>query len=251
MSARIYGLHAARAAIEHAPERIRSAWLDAGRRDRRLEELRQRLRELGIPVADTERKRLDRLAGSSQHQGIVLEVTLPRALDDDALAERLARGGSPLFLVLDQVQDPHNLGACLRTCDAVGAAGVIVPKDRSVGLTPTVCKVASGAAETVPLFRVTNLARTLEQMKAAGLWLYGADGNAEQLAFEADLSGPLALVMGAEGRGLRRLTREACDLLIKLPMRGRVESLNLSVAAGVLLYESLRQRLAKTSTREV
>ncbi|BCX88636.1 23S rRNA (guanosine2251-2'-O)-methyltransferase [Methylomarinovum tepidoasis] len=251
MSARIYGLHAARAAIENAPERIRNAWLDAGRRDRRLEELRQRLRALGIPAADTERKRLDRLAGSSQHQGIVLEVTLPRALDDGALAERLERGGSPLFLVLDQVQDPHNLGACLRTCDAVGAAGVIVPRDRSVGLTPTVCKVASGAVETVPLFRVTNLARSLEQMKAAGLWLYGADGNAERLAFEADLSAPLALVMGAEGRGLRRLTRESCDLLIKLPMWGRVESLNLSVAAGVLLYESLRQRLTKTSTQGV
>ena len=244
MSQRLYGLHAARAAIEHAPERIRSAWIASGRRDRKLETLRRQLRELGIAVAETERKRLDRLAGSSHHQGIVLEVTLPRALDDDALAARLAVGDTPLFLVLDQVQDPHNLGACLRTCDAVGAAGVIVPKDGSVGLTPTVCKVASGAAETVPLFRVTNLARTLARLKAAGLWLYGADGGADRSAFETDLSGPVALVMGAEGRGLRRLTREKCDALIKLPMRGRVESLNLSVAAGVLLYESLRQRLA-------
>ncbi len=242
MSRRIYGFHAAAAALRHDPERIRRVWVDGKRRDRRLRELRQRLQELGIPVVETERGRLDRLAGDTHHQGIVLEVILPATGDERTLAERIAGLRKPFFLVLDQVQDPHNLGACLRTCDAVGAHGVIVPKDRSVGLTPTVCKVASGAAETVPLYRVTNLARTLDWLKEAGLWLYGAAGEAQRTAFEVDLSGPLALVVGAEGRGLRRLTRERCDLLIGLPMKGRVESLNLSVAAGVLLYECLRQR---------
>lgn len=241
MSRKIFGLHAARSVLEHAPERVRCAWLDSQRRDARLEELKRMLEEEGIAVEITERKRLDRLAASAHHQGIVMEVVLPPEQGEDALEAVLERGGTPLFLVLDQVQDPHNLGACLRTCDAVGAAGIIVSKDRTVGLTPTVCKVASGAAETVPLFRVTNLARTLERLKKAGLWIAGAAGEATQTAFESDLSGPLAIVVGAEGEGLRRLTRDKCDFLIKLPMYGSVESLNLSVAAGVLLYEALRQ----------
>lgn len=243
MSRKIFGLHAARAALEHAPERIRCAWLDRQRRDARLEELRRLLQEAGIAIQVTARKRLDRLAASGHHQGIVMEVVLPPEQGEDALEAVLDRGGAPpLFLVLDQVQDPHNLGACLRTCDAVGAAGIIVAKDRTVGLTPTVCKVASGAAESVPLFRVTNLARALERLKKAGLWIAGAAGEATQTAFESDLSGPLAIVVGAEGEGLRRLTRDKCDFLIKLPMYGSVASLNLSVAAGVLLYEAIRQR---------
>ncbi|HEB77194.1 MAG TPA: 23S rRNA (guanosine(2251)-2'-O)-methyltransferase RlmB [Methylothermaceae bacterium] len=242
MSRRIYGLHAANAALRYSPERIRRAWVDVQRRDRRLAQVRQQLQELGIPVEAVDRKRLDRLSGDPHHQGVVLEVILPEARNENALAEKIGQLENPFFLVLDQVQDPHNLGACLRTCDAVGAHGVIVPKDRSVDLTPTVCKVASGAAETVPLYRVTNLARTLDFLKDAGLWRYGAAGEAQQTAFETDLTGPLALVMGGEGGGLRRLTRERCDLLIGLPMKGRVESLNLSVAAGVLLYECLRQR---------
>ena len=242
MNRKIFGLHAARAVLEQAPERVRTAWLDTGRRDRRLEALRQLLETQRISFELADRKRLDRLAGNSHHQGIVMEVALPPEHDEDALERVLAEEGSPLFLVLDQVQDPHNLGACLRTCDSVGAVGVIAPRDKTVGLTPAVCKVASGAAETVPLFRVTNLARTLDRLKQAGLWIAGAAGEAKQNAFEADLSGPLALVIGAEGQGLRRLTREKCDFLIKLPMRGSVESLNLSVAAGVLLYEALRQR---------
>ncbi len=242
MSRKIFGLHAARAALEHAPERIRCAWLDSQRRDHKLEELRRLLQAEGIAFDLTERKRLDRLAGSPHHQGIVMEVTLPPERDEQALDALLSEGGTPLLLILDQVQDPHNLGACLRTCDAVGAAGVIVPKDRAVGLTPTVCKVASGAAETVPLFRVTNLARTLDSLKKANLWIAGAAGEAEKTAFEADFSGSLAIVIGAEGQGLRRLTRDKCDFLVSLPMRGTVQSLNLSVAAGVLLYEALRQR---------
>ncbi len=242
MSRRIFGLHPARAVFEPAPERVRCAWLDGGRRDQKLDEIRRLLESCQIAFELADRKRLDRLAGNSRHQGIVLEVVLPPERDEDALEARLSEQDTPLFLVLDQVQDPHNLGACLRTCDAVGAAGIIVPKDKTVGLTPTVCKVASGAAETMPLFRVTNLARTLERLQQAGLWVAGAAGEAEQSVFEADLGGPLALVIGAEGQGLRRLTREKCDFLIRIPMLGSVESLNLSVAAGVLLYEAFRQR---------
>jgi len=242
MNQRIFGLHAVRAALSYTPERVRRAWLDVQRRDRRLQALRQQLQTLGITVEEADRQRLERLAGSSHHQGVVLEVGLPQPRDEKQLFELLDQRRNPLLLVLDQVQDPHNLGACLRTCDAVGVVGVVVPKDRAVGLTPTVCKVASGAAETVPMFRVTNLARTLDRLKELGLWVYGAAGEAAALAFEIDLSGPLALVLGAEGQGLRRLTREKCDALIRLPMKGRVESLNLSVAAGVLLYEALRQR---------
>lgn len=242
MSQRLFGLHAAHAALENAPERVIRAWLDSRRGDRRLQAVRERLRELGIPAEEVERARLDQLANSTRHQGIVLEVALPAARDERDLKATLEGGGDLWFLVLDQVQDPHNLGACLRTCDAVGVSGVIVPKDQSCALTPTVCKVASGAAETVPLYRVTNLARTLRQLKEAGFWVVGAASDGDKLPFEADLTGPLALVLGGEGRGLRRLTREACDFLVRLPMRGKVTSLNLSVAAGVLLYEALRQR---------
>ena len=148
----------------------------------------------------------------------------------------------PLFLVLDHVQDPHNLGACLRTADAAGVRGVIITKDQAAGLSPVVAKVASGAAEAVPLYRVTNLARTLQWLKEAGLWIVGAAGEAPRSVFETDLNLPMALVMGAEGKGMRRLTRESCDLLVKIPMAGTVESLNVSVATGVLLFEAVRQR---------
>lgn len=239
---RLFGLHAAHAALEYAPERVIRAWLDSQRTDRKLQALRERLQSLGIPTEAAERGRLHRLAGSTHHQGVVLEVALPAGRDERDLEAVLAGSENLWFLVLDQVQDPHNLGACLRSCDAVGVSGVIVPKDRTVGLTPTVYKVASGAAETVPIYRITNLTRTLTRLKQAGLWIVGAACEAQQVAFEADLSGPLALVLGAEGRGLRRLTREMCDCLIRLPMHGTVASLNLSVAAGVLLYEALRQR---------
>lgn len=239
---KLYGLHAARSALKHAPERIIRAWIDDQRRDLKLAELRQHLLQSAVPVAVAKRERLDALAGDKHHQGIVLEVLLPAALDEKDLDRLLEANSEPLLLVLDQIQDPHNLGACLRTAAAVGVTGVILPKDRTVGLTPAVCKVASGAAETVPLLRVTNLARVLRQLRAADVWIAGADGSAPTAVFEADLSGPLALVIGAEGKGLRRLTREACDFLVKLPMKGSVESLNLSVAAAVLMYEALRQR---------
>jgi 23S rRNA (guanosine2251-2'-O)-methyltransferase len=187
---------------------------------------------------------LDKLADSNNHQGIVIEVEMPAELSESDLKNAvLMLSGNPLFLVLDNVQDPHNFGACLRTADAAGVHGVIITKDNATGITPTVCKVASGAAETVPVYQVTNLSRTLRWLKEQGIWVMGAAGEAVKTAYQVDLTVPLALVVGAEGKGLRRLTKEQCDVLIKLPMQGKVESLNLSVATGVLLYETVRQRL--------
>lgn len=240
---RVCGLHAVRSALEQSPERIESAWIDRSRRDRRLASVHDALQRLGAPLAVVGKEELDRLAGGARHQGVVVDLHNAAELDFDALKQAVARAlPDAFYLVLDQVQDPHNLGACLRTADAAGVNGIVVPKDQSAGLTPTVCKVASGAAETVPLYRVTNLARTLRWLKGKGVWLIGAAGDADQTLFDVDLTGPLALVMGAEEKGLRRLTREACDLLVRLPMFGRVESLNVSVAAGVCLYEAVRQR---------
>jgi 23S rRNA (guanosine2251-2'-O)-methyltransferase len=190
------------------------------------------------------RDRLDRLAGGTGHQGIAAQVNAPAALGEKALDELLtALEEPPLLLVLDGVQDPHNLGACLRSADAAGAHAVIAPRDRAAGLTPVACKVASGAAESVPFIQVTNLARTLRHLRDG--WqvrVVGTAGEAETLLYDADLTGPLALVMGSEEKGLRRLTREQCDLLVRLPMAGAVESLNVSVAAGVALFEAVRQR---------
>jgi 23S rRNA (guanosine2251-2'-O)-methyltransferase len=201
------------------------------------------LARLKIMPEKIDRKRLDQMADGNNHQGIILEVEMPSELPESALKDAVLNLETPaLFLVLDNVQDPHNLGACLRTADAAGVTGVIVTKDNAVGITPTVCKVASGAAETVPVYQVTNLARTLRWLKEQGVWVAGAAGEAEQLVYQADLTAPLALVIGAEGKGMRRLTREQCDFFVKLPMLGQVESLNLSVAAGVLLYECVRQR---------
>ena len=240
---RVCGLHAVRVALEQTPERIESVWIDRSRRDRRLAVLYDALQRVGAPLAVVDKAALERLAGGARHQGVVIELRSAVELDFDALKKAAARALPDVFyLVLDQVQDPHNLGACLRTADATGVAGIVVPKNQSAGLTPTVCKVASGAAETVPLYRVTNLVRALRWLREEGVCLVGTAGDADQTLFEVDLTGPLALVMGAEEKGLRRLTREACDLLVRLPMFGRVESLNVSVAAGVCLYEAVRQR---------
>ncbi|MDT8407666.1 MAG: 23S rRNA (guanosine(2251)-2'-O)-methyltransferase RlmB [Methylococcales bacterium] len=239
----VYGLHAATAALDYAPEAIHQVWLDAGRQDQRLNALKTRLEQHGLTAEQVGRKQLDKLAGSSHHQGVVLKMALPTLLSEAELLARLDITESQgFYLVLDQVQDPHNLGACLRTADACGVNGVIIPKNQAVGLTPTVCKVASGAAATMPVYQVTNLARTLDKLKQHGLWLIGAAGEAEQSVYQVDLTVPVALVLGAEGKGLRRLTREQCDMLVKLPMAGQVSSLNLSVAAGVLMYETVRQR---------
>jgi 23S rRNA (guanosine2251-2'-O)-methyltransferase len=199
----------------------------------------------GIPVHRLSGRELDRLLPGVRHQGVIAAIE-PQETEDrqerdlPAFLEGLE---TPAFLlVLDGVQDPHNLGACLRTADAAGVHAVIVPRDRAAGITPVVRKVASGAAETVPLFRVTNLARCLRALKQAGVWIHGASDDAGSTLYETDLRGPLAIVLGGEGKGLRRLTRELCDFLVAIPMAGRVESLNVSVAAGVLLFEARRQR---------
>jgi 23S rRNA (guanosine2251-2'-O)-methyltransferase len=240
---KIYGLHAAQAALAYSPDKISKAWLDAQRNDHRLASLLEDLAKLNIVPEKTERKKLDRMAEGNNHQGIVMEIELPSELTESELKDAVLKLDKlALFLVLDHVQDPHNLGACLRTADATGVQGIITTRDNAAGITPAVCKVASGAAETVPVYQVTNLARTLRWLKEQGIWIMGAAGEAEQTMYQADMALPLAIVVGAEGAGLRRLTREQCDFLVKLPMLGRVTSLNLSVATGVLLYEALRQR---------
>ena len=241
----VWGLHAVDRLLERSPERLRRVSVLAGRRDRRLAELLERIEPLAIPVEEVPRQTLDRLAAGGAHQGIVAGFLGRDPLPEGALTELLeGANGPPLLLVLDGVQDPHNLGACLRTADATGVTAVIAPRDRAAGLNATVRKVACGAAETVPFVQVTNLARTLRRLKEAGVWIVGTSDDAPQSVFEAQLAGPLALVLGAEGRGLRRLTRDHCDLLVSLPMRGEVESLNVSVAAGVCLYFALARRLA-------
>lgn len=241
---KIFGLHAAQAVLDYSPDRITRVWVDAQRRDLRLNGILEALAAHRIHPETTDRKTLQRLAAGQKHQGIVIEADMPQVLDEQALKKDVsALQETALFLVLDHVQDPHNLGACLRTADATGVHGLIIPKDQAVGITPVVCKVASGAAESVPVYQVTNLARTLRWLKEQDIWIFGAAGEAEQTLYQADMTVPLALVVGAEGKGMRRLVREHCDLLVRLPMQGQVQSLNLSVAAGVLLYEVVRQRL--------
>ncbi|ATG91293.1 23S rRNA (guanosine(2251)-2'-O)-methyltransferase RlmB [Methylomonas koyamae] len=239
----LFGIHAAQAALEYSPQKIRRAWVDSQRQDARLKLLLDELAALGVSPEKTERKKLDKLADGKNHQGIVIAVELPAMRNEDRLKSDVEALTEPAFyLILDQVQDPHNLGACLRTADAVGAHGVVVTKDNAAGITPTVCKVASGAAETVPVYQVTNLARTLRWLKEQNIWIMGAAGEAGQTIYDMKLDMPLALVMGAEGSGMRHLTRQHCDFLVKIPMLGQVESLNVSVAAGVLLYEIFRQK---------
>jgi len=241
---RVVGLNAVRSALKHGADQVSVLAVDAARHDRRLQELIDSAKTAGIRVEPMAREALDRLAGGASHQGAVATVLAPASRDEaglHALLDELDR--PPFLLVLDGVQDPHNLGACLRSADAAGVDAVIAPRDRAVGLTPVVCKVASGAAESVPFFQVTNLARTLEQLRDRWrVWVVGTAGESETLLYGADLRGPLALVLGGEGKGLRRLTREHCDLLVRLPMAGVVESLNVSVAAGVCLFEAVRQR---------
>jgi len=243
-SSKLFGLHSVQAALDYSPNKIHKAWVDTGRQDKRLTQAIDNLLDLGIEPEKVDRKKLDRLAENNNHQGIVIEVEMPAELSESDLktaVENLTE--TALFLVLDNVQDPHNLGACLRTADATGVHGVIITKDNATGITPTVCKVASGAAETVPVYQVTNLARTLRWLKGEGLWIMGAAGETAKTIYSTDFSVPMALVVGTEGKSLRRLTKEQCDVLVSVPMLGKVESLNLSVATGILLYEAVRQRL--------
>ncbi len=237
-----YGIHAVSALLERDPKRVRRLLVLEGRHDNRLRALLERAREAGIQVKSTPRARLDELAGGV-HQGVVAETTPLQAGSEKDL-ERLLENleGPALMLVLDGVTDPHNLGACLRTADATGVQAVIAPRDKSAPLNATAIKVACGAAESVPYIQVTNLARTLELLKSYGVWITGTAGETDLELFDADLSGSTALVMGAEGKGMRRLTREHCDQLVRIPMAGSVSSLNVSVATGVCLFEIVRQR---------
>jgi len=245
VSEKVYGLHAVRALLTRHAERVSSVTIAEQRTDPRVAEILKLAGDAGKSVKRVAPAVFKQLFGEAAHQSVYAEVLPLPAWREDELLGALTRSEnkSPLVLVLDGVQDPHNLGACLRTADACGALAVVIPKDRAVQMTATVRKVAAGAAETTPIAVVTNLARTLRLLKDAGLWIVGADAEAPKLAHETDLAGPIALVMGAEGSGLRQLTRETCDLLVRLPQQGAVESLNVSVASGMLLYEALRQRL--------
>lgn len=237
------GIHAVRILLARRPQQVQRVLLGQGKDARRLAEIRALAERAGIPVVPVDDALLAQRAQGARHQGAVAEIAARPMDPETQLEEALEQcSGPPLVLVLDGVQDPHNLGACLRSADAAGAAAVIVPRDRATGLTPVVRKVAAGAAETVPLVTVVNLARCLRELKARGIWLVGTDGEAPGSLYEADLAGPVALVLGSESDGLRRLTRESCDQLVCIPMAGAVESLNVSVAAGVALFEAVRQR---------
>ncbi len=239
----MFGWHAVEAVLKREPERLQQVWIQTGRQDKRVKSITDALDSLGVRWKVVHRKELDERV-SGVHQGIVAAVSESREwTEDDLLAQLAGSDKSPFLLVLDGVTDPHNLGACMRTADAVGVQAVIVPKDKSASLTPVARKVACGAAETVPFVRVTNLARFLRSLQDQGVWLIGTAGEADATLYQADFKGPVALVMGAEGKGMRRLTREHCDQLINIPMQGHVDSLNVSVATGVCLYEALRQRL--------
>lgn len=242
----IYGIHTLTAVLSKEPERLIEVYALKGRQDERLTPLINQAYSLGISVQIMSRKALDDKSGGEQHQGIVAKAKPAKQqneMDLENLLESLLEKNKPPFLlVLDNVTDPHNLGAVLRTADAAGIDGVIVPKDKSAKLTPTARKVACGAAEVMPLFVVTNLARTLKTIQDKGIWVVGTAGEADKQLFEMKFDGPLAIVMGAEGTGMRRLTREHCDDLVKIPMAGTVSSLNVSVATGVILFEAIRQR---------
>lgn len=241
----VYGLHAVEACLARHKARVRRLWIQQGRSDGRVEALVAAAAAQGVEVRRIAPDEISRLAGEGVHQGVLAEVDWPKPPTEDDLDELVAaRGRDLLLLVLDGVQDPHNLGACLRTAEAVGVDAVIAPRDRAAGLTPVARKVAAGAAESLPFVQVTNLARALRGLQAAGVWLVGTAGEAATPLYRADLTGPLALVLGGEADGLRRLTRETCDVLVSIPMAGIVPSLNVSVAAGVCLFEARRQRLA-------
>lgn len=240
------GFHAVTARLRHAPGTVKEIYTEQSRRDRRMQSLVTLAQAANLRVIAVPPERLDGLAKGVRHQGVVaLAQPAKLAVDIDEVLDTLEdTGAAPLLLVLDGVTDPHNLGACLRTADAAGVHAVIAPKDRAVGLNTTVQRVACGAAETVPYLMVTNLARTLRHLKDRNVWLVGTDDQAEQSVHQADTRGATAWVMGAEGEGMRRLTRETCDVLVNIPMLGSVESLNVSVASAICLYETVRQRTA-------
>ncbi|MBP7453268.1 MAG: 23S rRNA (guanosine(2251)-2'-O)-methyltransferase RlmB [Ottowia sp.] len=240
----LFGFHAVGVRLKTAPASVIEIYADPSRRDARMKQFLSRAAELGVRVIEADGARLIKLTGSGGHQGVAARVQALEGVRtlDELLDDLQEQGITPLLLVLDGVTDPHNLGACLRVADGAGAHAVIAPKDHAAGINATVSKVASGAAETMPYFMVTNLARTLGELKERGIWVTGTSEDAEQTIYQADLTVATALVLGAEGPGMRQLTRKTCDTLVQIPMKGAVESLNVSVASGVCLYEAMRQR---------
>ena len=240
----LFGFHAVGVRLKTSPASVIEIYYEPTRRDARMRQFLERVKDAGVRLIEADALRIAKLAGSHGHQGVaarVNEIRMVHSLDD--LLDALGGKEAPLILVLDGVTDPHNLGACLRVADGAGAHAVIAPKDHAVGVNATVAKVASGAAETVPYFMVTNLARTLNELKERNIWTIGTSDDAPKTLFDVDLKGPTALVFGAEGDGMRQLTRKTCDELVRIPMQGAVESLNVSVASGVCLYEARRQRM--------
>ena len=243
MSEWIFGVHSVVSALKSDAANLSNVMI-ARQSSKRTHEITQKLKDAGVRFQFVERKQLDEQFPDSNHQGVAAQFKGVKARNEGGLFDLLSDTQNPLLLILDGVTDPHNLGACLRTADGAGVTAVIAPRDKAVGITPVVRKVACGAAESVPFFQVTNLARTMEQLKELGVWIAGTSDKTDQTIYDADLPDSLAIVMGAEGTGMRRLTTENCDYLIKLPMHGSVSSLNVSVATGVVLYEMVRRRLA-------
>ncbi|MEI6661177.1 MAG: 23S rRNA (guanosine(2251)-2'-O)-methyltransferase RlmB [Comamonadaceae bacterium] len=253
----LFGFHAVGVRLKTSPQSIVEIYFEPTRRDARMRQFIDKVNEAGVRLIEADGMRLSKLCGGHGHQGVAARVhsieqvhsldELLENLESSQLALPLDQRVNPLILVLDGVTDPHNLGACLRVADGAGVHAVIAPKDHAAGINATVAKVASGAAETVPYFMVTNLARTLGELKERNIWIIGTSDTATQTLYQADLTGPVALVLGAEGAGMRQLTSKTCDQLVSIPMRGAVESLNVSVASGVCLYEALRQRSNKTA----
>ncbi|MGR0278407.1 23S rRNA (guanosine(2251)-2'-O)-methyltransferase RlmB [Marinomonas dokdonensis] len=246
----IYGMHAVENALSQQPERVKEVRFQEGRDDKKTQRLVQLCKKAKVRYSIVPRRDLDQLFSKTKervvHQGVVAYTTMTKAGDEGELHTYIAGlEENPLIIILDGVTDPHNLGACLRSADAAGAHAVVMPKDKSAPLNATVSKVACGAAESMPVYAVTNLARTMKKLQDQGVWIFGTAGEATQTVYEQDFTIPTAIVMGAEGEGMRRLTREQCDYLVKLPMAGVVSSLNVSVATGVCLYEVVRQRAAK------
>lgn len=240
----LFGFHAVGVRLKMAPDSVQELYVDTSRKDQRMQRFLEQAEQTGVRMIESDANRLDKLVGTHRHQGVVAQVrelAQVKSLDDllDGVQE------PPLLLVLDGVTDPHNLGACLRVANGAGVHAVIAPKDHAVGVNATVAKVASGAADIVPYFMVTNLARTLGELKERNIWCVGTSDDAPKTLYETDLTMPLALVMGAEGKGMRQLTMKTCDMMLRIPMQGAVESLNVSVASGVCMYEALRQRLSK------
>jgi 23S rRNA (guanosine2251-2'-O)-methyltransferase len=239
----LFGIHSIEAALTHDPKNILELYFESDSQNARIKELSDRARDLGLKPHSRPREALDRMTGGARHQGAVARYKAPPPRAESELYELVEKEEkNTLLLVLDGVTDPHNLGACLRSAEAAGVTAVIVPKDKAAGITPTVRRASSGAADRIAFFAVTNLARTLKLLKDRGVWLVGLAGDVEQDFYQLDLKGPMAIVVGSEGEGMRRLTRESCDFVAQIPMRGSVESLNVSVATGVALFEALRQR---------